>query len=145
MTAPLPLGLLGYHIYLIWAGMTTNETGKWADWRDDMNDGLVFMADVKPEHVYGTQHSESLDDESALSNGHDSTATPPSKPQEYVYPVRSRQFLVRTNDGQTPRNIHPQMAAFIVEDSWRRCWRLADVENIYDQGFWTNLVEVLRN
>ena len=38
----LPLGLLAYHCYLIWAGMTTNESQKWADWRDDMVDGVVF-------------------------------------------------------------------------------------------------------
>ncbi|KAF2026596.1 palmitoyltransferase swf1 [Setomelanomma holmii] len=39
LTWPLPLGLLAYHIYLIWAGMTTNESAKWADWRDDMAEG----------------------------------------------------------------------------------------------------------
>jgi palmitoyltransferase len=26
-------GLFLYHVYLIWAGMTTNESPKWADWR----------------------------------------------------------------------------------------------------------------
>ena len=27
-TGPLAFGLLGYHVYLIWLGATTNETGK---------------------------------------------------------------------------------------------------------------------
>ncbi|KAF2857634.1 zf-DHHC-domain-containing protein [Piedraia hortae CBS 480.64] len=44
-TAPLPLALLLYHLYLIWAGMTTNESQKWADWRDDMSDGCVWKSD----------------------------------------------------------------------------------------------------
>jgi hypothetical protein len=135
LTAPLPFGLLGYHIYLIWAGMTTNESGKWADWRDDMNDGLVFMADVKPEEVYGIQME-------GHENG-DATGSHWSKESEFIWPVRSRQILVRTSDGQSPRNIQQPLQRLIVEDSWRRCWRLADVENIYDQGFWVNLLEVL--
>jgi len=48
LTAPMPLGLLGYHVYLIWAGMTTNETGKWTDLKDDMKDGFVWVCKVDP-------------------------------------------------------------------------------------------------
>jgi hypothetical protein len=35
-----------YHLYLIWAGTTTNETTKWSDWKDDIRDGIVFRAEV---------------------------------------------------------------------------------------------------
>lgn len=49
LTAPLPLALLGYHVYLIWAGMTTNETGKWADLKDDIKDGFVWVCDVNTQ------------------------------------------------------------------------------------------------
>lgn len=135
LTAPLPLGLLGYHVYLVWAGMTTNETAKWADWKDDMNDGLVFMADIKKSEVYGDAA------EGEVTPSEVGTTYPN---YEYVWPVRSRQFLVRTSDGQAPRHVQPQIERLIVEESWRPCWRLADVENIYDQGFWENLIEVLR-
>jgi len=38
-----------YHLYLIWAGTTTNETGKWADWREDIRDGMIFRADKDPD------------------------------------------------------------------------------------------------
>lgn len=41
-TAPLAWGLWTYHLYLIWAGTTTNENGKWGDWEADMADGCVF-------------------------------------------------------------------------------------------------------
>jgi hypothetical protein len=36
-----------YHLYLIWAGTTTNETNKWADWRDDIRDGMIFKAELE--------------------------------------------------------------------------------------------------
>lgn len=39
----------GYHGYLIWAGTTTSETMKWADWKEDIQDGMVFMADEEEE------------------------------------------------------------------------------------------------
>ncbi|KAF2415594.1 zf-DHHC-domain-containing protein [Tothia fuscella] len=151
LTALLPLGLLAYHIYLIWAGMTTNESGKWADWRDDMHDGLVFMADIKPEFVYGatnpiSQHNTHSRNEQ--TNGTPSESTNHThqahRQDDYTWPVRSRQFLVRTNDGQSPRDVPPHIGHIIIDGSWRRCWHLRDVENIYDGGFWNNLVEVLR-
>jgi hypothetical protein len=142
LTAFLPLGLLGYHVYLIWAGMTTNETGKWADWKDDMNDGLVFMADMKPEHVYGISPQE--DDNTPSHNPNFSHEVHKGKVDEFVWPVRSRQFLVRTRDGQMPREVHPSIQELIVDGTWRRVWHLNDVENIYDGGWWNNLAEVLR-
>lgn len=42
LTAPLAWGLLAYHAYLIWAGMTTNETDKWGALRDEMAAGKVW-------------------------------------------------------------------------------------------------------
>jgi hypothetical protein len=41
----LAAAFTGYHAYLIWAGTTTNETVKWSEWKDDIKDGLVFVAD----------------------------------------------------------------------------------------------------
>lgn len=145
LTAFLPLGLLAYHVYLIWAGTTTNETGKWADWRDDMNDGLVFMADVKPEHVYGILAEDDGAFGSPNGNPVDRASGKMGQGVGYVWPLRSRQFLVRTNDGQMPREVHPHIQELIVEGSWRRVWNLNAVENIYDGGWWNNFAEVLRH
>ena len=39
---PLAAGFVVYHVYLIWAGMTTNESSKWAELREDIADGLVW-------------------------------------------------------------------------------------------------------
>lgn len=137
LTAPLPLGLLAYHIYLIWAGMTTNETSKWSDVREDMNDGEVFIADLKHSGIDSAGASmSSLDG----ADDHHSEYS-----FESEWPQRSRQFLIRTCDGQPPKNVQPQIAELVVQDSWRRTWHLGEVENIYDLGFWDNLREALVN
>lgn len=108
MTAPLPLGLLGYHGYLIWAGMTTNESGKWEDLKDDMVGGLVWVKDVKSE-------AENVD--------------------ECQWPTRSKITVKRTYDGRPPDD----------DGRWRRVWRLGEVENIYDVGFWEALKDILKS
>lgn len=168
MTWPLPLGLLGYHVYLIWAGMTTNESAKWADWRDEMYDGAVFL---------GRQKSKSIDDHD-VPHTVKAPAAGTEEPVEYAnqpevqgadevlqsrepgpgstrgrimlqtelepptsWPVRSRQVLVRTADGQPPRTMSADLRAVMAPNSWERCWRLAQIENIYDLGFWDNLKE----
>lgn len=115
-TAPLPLGLLGYHMYLIWAGMTTNENGKWADLRDDMADGLVWMRD---QDENGYQNGLLELDETAGSR----------------WPVKSTVLIKKSFDGRPPDD----------DSRWRRVWRLREVENVYDLGFWASLKDVLRN
>ncbi len=112
LTAPLPLGLLGYHVYLIWAGMTTNETGKWADLKDDMKDGFVWVCEVEPR----------ADDVGDADKGGSERA-------------KKMMVALRTDDGMPPD----------CSGRWRRCWKLREVENIYDFGFWENLKEVLTN
>ncbi|KAI9665994.1 MAG: hypothetical protein M1821_003929 [Bathelium mastoideum] len=146
LTAPLPLVFLLYHIHLIWTGMTTNETVKWSDWRDDMADGVVFKA--KRSEVLSTKALQSLHPTAdtslrnengtgeSLSNGNSQGGNPK---EIYVdWPVHSDQFLVRTASGRPPAGAQSQT------DIWMRCWRLNDVANIYDLGFWDNLRDVLR-
>lgn len=133
-TAPLPLGLLSYHIYLIWAGTTTNESGKWSDWRDNMLDGIAWIGDLKPDDTCSQSNNG--------VNGH--ADDPYATLEKCDWPTRSRFCMVTTTDGQAPRPPLPHDIAGIVDlSSWRRVWRLAQVENIYDLGFWDNLSEVL--
>jgi hypothetical protein len=47
MCVPLGAAFLIYHAYLLWAGMTTNEQGKWADWKEDVADEVVFRAEIE--------------------------------------------------------------------------------------------------
>lgn len=53
------------------------------------------------------------------------------------WPVESQQVLLRTEDGQAPRG-----SGAIGTGDWERVWKLADVENLYDLGFWDNLADV---
>jgi hypothetical protein len=116
-TVPLPAGFLGYHIYLIWAGMTTNEQMKWNDWKLELADGLGYTATI----VHGNESRAS-----------------------YQWPKPSREILVLTTDGLPPRNLQPEIKAVVGEGvEWRRCWNLKEVDNIYDLGPWHNLLAIL--
>jgi palmitoyltransferase ZDHHC4 len=122
-TTMLPFGLLAYHVYLIWAGTTTNENSKWSDWGEDMADGIVWAADLKapnPGSDVGVPVHAICD-----------------------WPTRSRYCTVQTSDGRMPRSLPSHMEEIVDNKSWRRVWRLANVENIYDLGFWDNLMEAL--
>jgi hypothetical protein len=123
LTAPLPAGLLAYHIYLIWAGMTTNESGKWSDWKEDIADGLVWSALMVP-------HGETYE-------------------QPWVrWPKRSRTFLVLTSDGNEPRLVAEGITR-VVEGGenarWRRVRGIKDLDNVYDLGFVRNFWDLVMN
>jgi hypothetical protein len=150
LTWPLPLGLLAYHIYLIWAGMTTNESSKWADWRDDMADGVVFMGqrreDTMQENMLVPVERPSAHSSSSSSP----MPTPPEIPREdeeprTTWPLESRHILIRTATGQPPRSLPSRIRNVAKEDSFERVWSLAAVENVYDLGFWDNILEALEN
>jgi hypothetical protein len=115
LTAPLVWGLLGYHLYLIWAGTTTNESMKWSDWTVEMHDGLAFKRPIPSSRIKNEEY------ESAFM----------------TWPVESQQVLVRTSNGKPPK-----MEFEIGEGEWVRVWRLRDVENLYDLGLWDNLRDV---
>jgi len=138
-TACLPLGLLAYHCYLIWAGMTTNESQKWADWRDDMADGLVFASSRSAVRAHLKKRLEDMNGGAATGMADFSAAlglTANAEDEPYVHwPISSDQIVVRTNDGQAPRG---------QEGLWRRVWSLDEVHNIYDLGGWDNLMEVMK-
>jgi hypothetical protein len=134
LTWPLPLGLLSYHIYLIWAGMTTNESSKWSDWRDDMADGVVFLGHRKESTM---RHSSS-------SSTYAPTTLDSEEPLT-TWPIESRHILVRTRDGQPPKSLPRAVQAVADESRFERVWSLVAVENVYDLGFADNLREVLFN
>lgn len=115
MTSPLVWGLLAYHVYLVYSGTTTNESMKWQDWQLEMDDGCAFRRALPSDR-----------------------ARDPVREAPWTrWPVDAVQVLVRTEDG-TP----PPASAGVGVGEWERVWRLSDVENLYDLGFWDNLVDV---
>ncbi|KAL2187624.1 zf-DHHC-domain-containing protein [Thermothelomyces heterothallicus CBS 203.75] len=115
MISPLVWALLGYHLWLIYCGTTTNESMKWSDWQADMDDGLAWKRRLDPGRI------KDLTVEPAWTR----------------WPVEAEQVLVRTNDGKPPTGeVLPGYG------EWEAVWRLKDVENLYDLGFWDNLVDV---
>ncbi|KAL1966969.1 hypothetical protein VTN77DRAFT_3713 [Rasamsonia byssochlamydoides] len=136
MTAPLALGFFSYHLYLVWAGTTTNETAKWDDWKADIADGLVFKAKRSEIFTEPTwPRDESIEPKSA-------------------WPGTSDQMLILT-DGEPPRVgflvstrsnsiIQSEDENAVVDPRWVRVKSLKDVDNIYDLGFWRNLLDALK-
>ena len=128
LTAPLAASLLLYHIYLIWAGMTTNENSKWADWRFDIADGLVFRRQ-RVEEIPSQPNIEPLLD----------------------WPIVGKQLLVSFHNGQPPKskplNPHNGLESGLsdanVANTWTKVDSLQEVENIYDLGFGDNLRDAL--
>ncbi|TRX94312.1 hypothetical protein FHL15_004779 [Xylaria flabelliformis] len=115
MTSPLVWGLLGYHAYLIYCGTTTNESMKWQDWQVEMDDGFAFRRRLP---IPRNRH-------------------PKFEASWTRWPVEPAQILVRTVDGEQPND-----TSLPGEGSWERVWHLRDIENIYDIGFWDNLVDI---
>ena len=134
LAGPLPAGLLAYHVYLIWAGMTTNESAKWADLRDDVADGLVWKA--KRADVVGWEERE-------------------REERRTVWPVAGKWVVVVTSDGEMPagsqqgQNGHAGLNGDgrigYEGATWEKVTSLAEVENVYDLGFLENLQDVFVN
>ncbi|QIX02332.1 hypothetical protein AMS68_007849 [Peltaster fructicola] len=126
-TALLPLGLLAYHLYLIWAGMTTNESQKWDDLRDDMNDGYAFGASRSEVRKHMAKLQKSGRFLGMTADEYDEPAATWSK--------SSDQILASTADGKPPTG---------QEHLWHRVWHLSHIDNVYDLGGWNNFVEVMK-
>lgn len=127
MTAPLALSFLVYHTYLIWAGMTTNESGKWSEVKDDVEDGFAFRSTKR--EIYGT-----------TSVGQSSSS----------WPGRSEQLL-RFTDGDLPtecsfdaNGVDQGTRTGPVDRRWTRVHSMREVDNIYDLGFWDNLRDAVK-
>ncbi|KAL4785233.1 DHHC palmitoyltransferase-domain-containing protein [Aspergillus varians] len=132
MTAPLAVAFLAYHTYLIWAGMTTNESAKWSDWKDDVADGMAF------KFVDGHKRSES-----PLLDFPETRCS---------WPVNSDQILVLT-EGEPPKEGHrihrrsndviqPQDPDVAIDQRFVQVKSMKEIDNIYDLGFWNNLCHI---
>ncbi|KAK2004965.1 DHHC zinc finger domain-containing protein [Colletotrichum falcatum] len=114
MTSPLVWGLLGYTVWLIYCGTTTNESLKWSDWKAEMDDGCAFKRGMPANRVKDARF----------------------EPERTRWPLEAMQVLTRTDDGMPPPDHGPGAG------EWERVWNLKDVENLYDLGLWDNLADI---
>jgi palmitoyltransferase len=109
--------------------MTTNESQKWADLREDMADGYVFKASRESLRTH-------LRLRKYASNGSTSAILNlENVREESSWPVESDQVVLRAEDGRPPPG---------EEALWVQVWSLGDIVNIYDLGGWDNFMDVLK-
>ncbi|EHA19441.1 hypothetical protein ASPNIDRAFT_134044, partial [Aspergillus niger ATCC 1015] len=120
MTAPLAAAFLVYHTYLIWAGMTTNESSKWSDWKEEVADGMAYKS--SKAEIYSS---------SPLLAEYQSAQS--------FWPVSSDQVLILT-DGEPPKEGNKDAP---IDRRWIQVQSMKEIDNIYDLGFWDNLRHVL--
>ncbi|EFX05826.1 palmitoyltransferase swf1 [Grosmannia clavigera kw1407] len=127
LLSPLVWGLLAYNVWNVATGQTTNESLKWADWRDDMAAGLVYRRRLSRER--GNQGNRdgvpvSLADTASLTRW-------PLEPEHVI--------ICADDDGKPPSASDPSLPGV---GEWEQVWRLRDVENIYDIGVCRNFTDV---
>ncbi|KAJ5525534.1 hypothetical protein N7494_012184 [Penicillium frequentans] len=130
MTAPLAAAFLIYHSYLVWAGTTTNESAKWSDLKDDVEDGFVFKA--KRTQIENAPPYTDFGDE--------------------PWPVQSDQILVTDEDppmegfileGDSNRVHYNRTGEVPIDSRWRLVQSMNELDNIYDIGFWDNFKDAM--
>lgn len=140
MSFPLALGFLVYHVYLIWAGMTTNESAKWSDWKEDIADGMVFKAQISQLRETYPPLPEDVE--------------PRDHDIKWPTGVRAKWWLVRTREGKQPtvrikesrtEDDGDDQDRDVPDDRWTLVESIVEVENVYDLGFWDNLLDGLFN
>lgn len=130
LCAPMVWGIYIYHIYLVWAGMTTNENNKWSRWRDDIADGLVYKLARDQAHQ-GVSNGETRGSmEAKQVDGF--TQKGEVERSEIPQSFKIDPLLLRTEDGRPPKSREQGHV-------WRRVSHISEVDNIYDLGFWNNL------
>lgn len=111
---PLSSGFLTYHIYLLWAGMTTNESVKFADLSDDIKDGYVWTK------------AGARVDKSGRKDG--------LRGKDIV-------FAEECPDGEM---VDPTGHLFIAKaEEWRTVGGMNELCNVYDRGFIANIRDAI--
>ncbi|KAJ5550074.1 Zinc finger DHHC-type palmitoyltransferase [Penicillium sp. DV-2018c] len=130
MTAPLAISFLAYHVYLIWAGVTTNESAKWSDLKEDVDDGFVYK--TNRSLIFDSRLATDFYDQS--------------------WPVYTDQILVTDEEPPTEGCLLSSDSNCIAfrpatnlppDPRWKRLHSMRDVDNIYDMGFWLNLRDAI--
>ncbi|PWW78024.1 zf-DHHC-domain-containing protein [Tuber magnatum] len=116
LTGILSYAFTIYHLYLIWAGTTTNETIKWSDWQDDIRNGDILIAE--PDENPPCAEDNEYDEDELCRR----------------WPKRTTQLFYRRDPG----NVTELPPGFL----WRRIESLSEMDNVYDLGWSKNFEDV---
>ncbi|KIW44678.1 uncharacterized protein PV06_03131 [Exophiala oligosperma] len=147
LSFPLATGFLVYHAYLVWAGMTTNESAKWSDWREDIRDDLVYRARISQLRETYPKLPDDVE--------------PRDEDIRRPWPrgARAKWWLVRMVDGRQPtlrkkgengkegvgEGAGNEGNEEVPDERWAKVHSLREVDNVYDLGFWANLKDSMLN
>lgn len=115
--------------------MTTNESQKWSEWKEDMHDGYVFRAHVDDLRRHDEMRNRQMGEEGSVNRQRNPALRGLDDQDDVLWPISSDQVLVRTNDGKPPRR---------QDALWTRVWDTSEVDNIYDLGGMENFRQVFR-
>lgn len=116
LCTPLVLTLLLYTLYQVWAGVTTNESGKWDDTKLDIRDGWLYKRPIEMPRRWDEKLEPYLD-----------------WPKQTSMVVLSMENRAADDDPKyRGRGIGP----------WVRVESMDELENMYDTGFWHGLKDI---
>lgn len=105
-----------YTLYQVWAGITTNESGKWDDVKLDIEDEMLFMRPIDERRVRRRDV------------------------EPYVrWPVEAK--IVAVSRDTMPAKDERELREIGV-GPWRAVRSIHELENIYDIGFWRNIGDI---
>jgi palmitoyltransferase len=114
--------------------MTTNESSKWSDWKEDVVDDLVFKAEL-------TRLRETAPRGAAKVHPDDHLVR---------WSRRAKWWMTVTRDGKHPRLKYlgeaPGTESLGEQDErFVRVMSMKEVDNLYDLGFWNNFKDLMFN
>lgn len=105
-------------MYQVWAGITTNESGKWDDTKLDIADGWLFKRRI------------------------DKLRRRQSRVEPYVkWPLETE--VVALSRESWPAEDEPELAGRGI-GPWAKVENIHELINIYDIGFWNNIKDIFR-
>jgi palmitoyltransferase len=116
LSSLLVVALGVYTLYQVWAGITTNESGKWDDVKLDIEDEMLFMRPIDERRVRRRDV------------------------EPYVrWPVEAK--IVAVSRDTMPAKDERELREIGV-GPWRAVRSIHELENIYDIGFWRNIGDI---
>ncbi|KFY80695.1 hypothetical protein V499_00469 [Pseudogymnoascus sp. VKM F-103] len=116
LSTALIAALAAYTLYQVWAGVTTNESGKWDNTSCDIEEESLYM--------------RTLDEHRPRDPGVEPRVKWPVQPK----------LISMSCETKPPSNAKSLQGQGYGE--WVRVESLHDLENVYDIGFWRNIVDL---